>query len=139
MPPELHSTSISEAGTGTMRRELAGTPSPAHDHGHGASEASSTVGTNTSTSRPKSTVSSRPDPFPFDESELAEDADVAVQELGLISVRKRTLVSQANAAGVKPEDVQGRKGEEYRELMVREQRVRARLDEIERQRRDSQR
>ena len=139
MPAELHPTSIQEADTGTSRREPAGPPSPTNDAGFEASDTSTATVSGPGSSRPKSTVSSRPDPFPFDESELAEDADVAVQELGLISVRKRTLVSQANSAGVKPEDVEGRKGDEYRELMEREQRVRDRLDEIERQRKQGQR
>lgn len=48
----------------------------------------------------------------------------------MISLRKRTLVSRANAAGLDPENVQARKADEYRELLVREQRVRARLEEI---------
>ena len=68
------------------------------------------------------------------EAELVEEADAAVQELGLLAMRKRTLVTQANAVGKRPEDIEGRKGEEYRELVVREQNVRRRLDDIEAER-----
>ena len=72
------------------------------------------------------------------EAALAQEADAAIQELGLLATRKRTLIAQANAVGRRPEDVQGRKGEEYRELVVWEQNVTRRLDDIEAERRGTE-
>lgn len=68
-------------------------------------------------------------------NELAEEADIAVQELGLINLRKRALAVQAEALDSSPESMAGRKGEEYRELLQREKRIVARLEEIESQQR----
>jgi hypothetical protein len=68
-------------------------------------------------------------------NELAEEADIAVQELGLINLRKRALAAQAEALGSSPESRAGRQGEEYRELLQREARIATRLEEIESQHR----
>ena len=124
MPPELHSTHLQEAGTGTLRN---GMPASGARTGNQTSDATTVVGSATSGEDIIAPVESPS----FNDAELAEDADAAVQELGLISVRKRALINSAKTAGVGPEAVQGRKGEEYRELIEREVRVRARLDEIE--------
>ena len=70
------------------------------------------------------------------DAELIEEADVAVQELGLLAMRKKTLITQAKTLGKRPEQVEGRRGEEYRELVQREEKVRNRLDEIEAERRN---
>lgn len=69
----------------------------------------------------------------FSRDELAEEADIAVQELGLINLRKRALAAQAEAFDSTPESMAGRKGEEYRELLQREARIATRLEEIENQ------
>ncbi|KAJ6009877.1 hypothetical protein N7522_004893 [Penicillium canescens] len=68
-------------------------------------------------------------------NELAEEADIAVQELGLINLRKRALAAQAEALDSSPESRAGRQGEEYRELLQREARITTRLEEIESQHR----
>jgi hypothetical protein len=68
-------------------------------------------------------------------NELAEEADIAVQELGLINLRKRALAAQAEALNSSPESRPGRQGEEYRELLQREARIATRLEEIESQHR----
>ena len=62
--------------------------------------------------------------------ELTEEVDTLVSELGVISKRKKFLQAAAEAAKMKPEDVDGRKGEEYRELVLREGRVRTRMAEV---------
>ncbi|KAJ5312195.1 hypothetical protein PENANT_c011G04009 [Penicillium antarcticum] len=69
--------------------------------------------------------------------ELAEEADIAVQELGFINLRKRALAVQAEALKRSPESMAGRKGEEYRELLQREEKITARLEDIESQQRRS--
>ena len=63
--------------------------------------------------------------------ELTEEADTLVSELGVIQKRKKTLNAAADAAGVRAEDVEGRKGEEYRRLMSREVSVRKRMEEVQ--------
>ena len=67
---------------------------------------------------------------PVDAALASEEADFAVQELGLISMRKRKLAEQATAAGKSPEEMDGRPGEQYRELMEREVKLRKLLEEI---------
>jgi hypothetical protein len=67
---------------------------------------------------------------PVDAALASEEADFAVQELGLISMRKRKLAEQAAAAGKSPEDMDGRPGEQYRELVEREVKLRKLLEEI---------
>lgn len=67
-------------------------------------------------------------------SELAEEADVIVQELGLVNLSKKALTTQASAIGKRPDDVEGRKREEFKELLEREVKLKGRLEEIERQR-----
>jgi hypothetical protein len=71
------------------------------------------------------------------ENELAQEADIAVHELGLINLRKRALAAQAKALDSSPESMAGRKGEEYRELLQREARIATRLEEIESQHRST--
>ena len=51
---------------------------------------------------------------------IANEADLLVQELGLINMRKKALSGAAAAQGLKPEDVPGTRGEDYRELVERE-------------------
>jgi hypothetical protein len=67
--------------------------------------------------------------------ELVSEVDTLVSDLGVITKRKRALQESAEASGMRPEDVQGRKGDEYRELLGREQRVRARMEEVDGERR----
>ena len=67
---------------------------------------------------------------PVDAALASEEADFAVQELGLISMRKRKLAEQATAAGKSPEEMDGRPGEQYRELVEREVKLRKLLEEI---------
>lgn len=46
-------------------------------------------------------------------------------------MRKRTLAKQATAAGERPEDMDGRAGEQYREVMEREAKLWRFLDEMQ--------
>ena len=46
-------------------------------------------------------------------------------------MRKRTLAEQAAAAGKNPEDLEGRSGEQYRELLEREAKLRKLLEELQ--------
>ena len=129
MPPELHSTAIAEAGTGTW---------------HGSENQSQRRGADGSNTPMNSftAVKSTPDPPPLQPqssdpaSALAEEADILVQEMGLVRMRKKALTTEATAQGLQPENREGRKGSEYHELLSREQRLRERLDEIERERED---
>ena len=124
LPPEVDSTHLQELGVNSLQQGIA----PATEaHVTTTSDTSTVVGSSTSNEKPAAIMESSP----FDDTELEEDADAAVQELGLISVRRRALVNSAKNAGVAPEAVSGRKGEEYRELLERESKVRARLEEIE--------
>jgi hypothetical protein len=63
--------------------------------------------------------------------ELAEEVDLLVSELGILTKRRRALVASAEAAGVRLDALEGRKGEDLRELDAREQRVRSRLAELQ--------
>jgi hypothetical protein len=131
LQPELNSATILEAGSGIVQGKPLRSVGDSDSH-HGlrpatASETTSAVATCASQSLQASNSI-------VNDSELAEEADVVVQELGLISVRKRALTSQAQAVGRSPAEMESRKGEEWRELLAREERVRGRLDEIERQR-----
>ena len=65
------------------------------------------------------------------DDELTDEADTLVSELGVISKRKKALVAAAGTAGVKPKEAEGRRGEEYRELVQREERVRKRMAEVQ--------
>ena len=64
------------------------------------------------------------------DADLIAEADDLVQELGLITSRKRRLEKSALTTNTKPEDVEGSKGEDYRELLRREERLRRRMEEI---------
>ena len=77
-----------------------------------------------------STSATKPNQPPLDPSLASEEADFAVQELGLISMRKRKLAEQATAAGKSPEEMDGRPGEQYRELVEREVKLRRLLEEM---------
>lgn len=129
MLPELHPDPLSEAGTSSLTEpEMRQLKQQA-----GASKTS----TSTSTVVPSSSDQSFLQPFQTisaEASELAEEADVIVQELGLINLRKKALTTQASAIGQKPGDIEGRKGEEFKELLERDARLKGRLDEIERER-----
>jgi hypothetical protein len=129
IPTELHPNPISEAGTGTLTEpEMKQLKQQA-----GASKTS----TSTSTVVASSSDQSFLQPFQTisaEVSELAEEADMIVQELGLVNLRKKALTTQASAMGQRPEDVEGRKGEEFKELLERDARLKGRLDEIERER-----
>ena len=133
LPPELHDTAIAEADpnawkpkNGKSRRALV--------------TASSTSDSQSESKKPLMPIHSDADfatrviTTQSVETELVEEADAAVQELGLLAMRKKTLVTQANALDRRPEDVEGRKGEEYRELVAREEKVRKRLEDIEAER-----
>lgn len=69
-----------------------------------------------------------------DDEILASEADLLVQELGLISMRKKALVSAANTQGIRPEEAPGTRGEDYRELVQREVRLRGRIAEMDQRR-----
>ena len=63
--------------------------------------------------------------------ELTEEYDTLISEIGVISKRKKALNSAAVTAGVRPEDLQGRRGAEYQQLAQREEGVRARMAEVQ--------
>lgn len=121
LPPELNSSQIYEANGGHLKPLAEGV-------NRSTDPTSSTSATTTQGSSTAPLVQESI----FDDSELVEEADVAVQELGLVSVRKRALTSQAQAAGSTPTEMGGRKAEEWQELLQREKRIKARLAEIER-------
>jgi hypothetical protein len=127
MPPEMHPDTLVEAGTDTLTRQLI--QQLKQDAGNSQTSASK------STAVPSFSDQSQLNPLqatPAESTELAEEADVIVQELGLVNLRKKALATQAGAMKTAPEDVPGRKGEEFRELLGRETRLKGRLDEIER-------
>ena len=65
-------------------------------------------------------------------AELTEEADTLVAELGVIYKRRKTLTAAATAAGVvDPNDIEGRKGDEYRKLVTRERNVRESMAEVQ--------
>lgn len=131
LPPELHSTSanapwdydgpsltlppslrVEEKGTDTMRTE-------------------STPVTNDEETR---SAHLQTDSRRMDSPDWAGEADALVQELGLVSMRKKALRTEATTKGLSPGHLEGRKGKEWTELCVREERVRNRLDDIDRER-----
>ena len=133
LPPELHDTTIAEADPNAWKPKK------------GKSQRALVPASSTSDSQSDSKKALMPIDSDADfatratttqsiEAELVEEADAAVQELGLLAMRKKTLVTQANALDRRPEDVEGRKGDEYRELVVREEKVRKRLEDIEAER-----
>ncbi|KIX02679.1 uncharacterized protein Z518_08621 [Rhinocladiella mackenziei CBS 650.93] len=135
MPPELNSSEIVEVGTASIRKDGYHPIDHLFDSSQRDTTTSSPGTTAVASEQRNRDIPANASPADDDDAEeLAEEADVAVQELGLISVRKRALTSQAAAIGQKPEEVEGRKGEEFRELIQREERVRARLERIDRQR-----
>ncbi|KIX94220.1 uncharacterized protein Z520_09930 [Fonsecaea multimorphosa CBS 102226] len=126
MPQELPPNQTSEIMTGSLTEQrMKQLKQQAMD---------SNTSTSTSTAVPSSSDRLLNQNLSTEESELAEEADLIVQELGLLSLRRRALMTQASAVGKVPADVEGRKGEEYRELVEREARLKRRLDEIEHQR-----
>ena len=131
LPSKLNSGSVLEAELGTTQDKQFDSTGYGSNHPRSPCAIASEGTIAVSTSEPQSSHTSH---SILNDSELVEEADIAVQELGLISVRKRALTSQAQAAGRHPADMESRKGEEWRELLMREERVKARLDEIERQR-----
>ena len=116
-------------------------------------QGSSTSHTSTTLNNPSSTTANRPTrkPLPVSSTaisdlkpqppakapkaenhdELTEEFDTLISEIGVISKRKRALNSAAAAAGVQPEDLQGRRGTEYQQLTQREEGVRARMAEVQ--------
>lgn len=62
---------------------------------------------------------------------LAREADLLVQELGLIQTRKKALVGIASVQGVRPGQLSGSREDDYRDLLAREARIRTRLEEID--------
>ncbi len=97
--------------------------------------------------RPISKISRKPVPVPAQRStaglraskpqktenhdELTEEYDTLVSEMGIISKRKKALTAAAATAGVEPEDLRGRRGEDYSELMRREEKLRGRMTELQ--------
>lgn len=70
----------------------------------------------------------------YDEDLVAE-ADLLVQELGLIQARKKVLEKKSAAARAsKPEDGGETENEDYKELVSREVKLRKRMEEIEKER-----
>ena len=132
VPPELQSTDLVEAGTSTegeQQQQGLNENSDTSKSGIASSTAAASSfdpGTSRSPLIEQSTTTTS--------QELAEEADTVVQELGLVSMRKKTLQSEATAKGVAPEALEGRKGKEYQRLLGRESSLRERLDEIENER-----
>jgi hypothetical protein len=127
LPPELLSTPVSEAAVGTLTaQQLRQLKVQA---GHATSEVSGSTSTAVASSAGQSLAARAMSEQ--EATELAEEADVIVQELGLVNLRKRALASQASAIGQTPAEVEGRKGDEYRALVDRENGLKLRLDEIE--------
>jgi hypothetical protein len=131
MPLELHTNTMSEARVGTlteqqMKQQIKVSKTSISTSTVVPSD-SSQLPTNQSPLEPFQTIST-------ESSELAEESDVIVQELGLVNLRKKALSTQATAIGKRPEDVEGRKREEFKELLEREARLKGRLDEIESER-----
>lgn len=129
-PPELYSTELLEAGTATYRHEA-------------SEEGSSTAVLTASSSNNRNIQHHQPVWGPFQDmhstpgmgneeraESLARQADVLVQELSLITVRKRGLANNAQAA----ESLRDADADAYQELLQQERRVRERLDEIHSQR-----
>lgn len=130
MPPELYSTELLEAGTATYRHEA-------------SEEGSSTAVLTASSSNNRNIQHLQPVWGPFQDMHstpgmgneeraefLARQADVLVQELSLITVRKRGLAHNTQAA----EALRDADADAYQELLQQERRVRERLDEIHSQR-----
>lgn len=84
-----------------------------------------------STQQPNSPPFRAPHRSDTHNQELTEELDTLVSETGVISKRKKALTAAATASGIRPEDLEGRKGEEYNELLTREHRVRMRMNEIQ--------
>lgn len=68
---------------------------------------------------------------PSSDSYSAAEADLTVQELGLVGMRKRKLAEQAAAAGKAPNETGGRAQEQYEELMERESKLRRLLEDMQ--------
>ena len=126
--------------TGSALPELDGEPS-AYELGLGSlNEQERKALANRSTvqehsSRPDTiAAASQPPASAAIDEDLIAEADLLVQELGLIQARKKALQKSAAASKSKPEDVQGIKGEDYRDLIGREVRVRKRIEEIGKER-----
>ena len=147
-PPELHSTSITEVGSSTNTNTDTNTNSSTSGREHRIisrkpvsvsdpskhSRTLSAPAAVVSSSAPKQSNTLQPQQSSSTADELAEEADVVVQELGLVNMRKKTLTTEATTKGVQPEALEGRKGAEYQKLLKRESSLRERLDEIERER-----
>lgn len=72
---------------------------------------------------------SRPESSPVDISSAAE-ADLTVQELGLITGRTRLLTEQARTLGKRPEEVGRKTREQYLVAVEREAKLRALLEDM---------
>ena len=131
-PPELHSTSITEAETDTSSRPSRLISRKPISDPSDASQSTSTVVA--SSSKREEAQPLGPQQTTSTADELAEEADVVVQELGLVNMRKKTLTNEASSKRVQPEALEGRKGAEYQKLLKREGSLRERLDEIEQER-----
>lgn len=126
---ELSSAHIHEASTLEPKVDVSQPRSPGQESSTAPSLPLPISG---SSQTPESSVDASESTALFHESELAEEADLAVQELGLVSAQKRRLASQARAMNIEPADVEGPRGEKWGDLLIREQRLRAQLEEIER-------
>ena len=132
VPPELHSTSITGAGSSNSNQVSRSiSRKPIASTSTSSQPPATTPALSSDTSQP---LQSPQSPVPAEE--LAEEADVVVQEMGLVNMRKKALKSEATTKGIQPDALQGRKGAEYQKLLKRESSLRERLDEIERERTD---
>ena len=130
VPPELHSTSITEAGSSSSEQVSRSiSRKPIASTSTSSQPTTTTPGLSSETSQPIRSPQS-----PVTAEELAEEADVVVQEMGLVSMRKKVLKSEATTKGIQPDALAGGKGAEYQKLLKRESSLRERLDEIERER-----
>lgn len=146
--PELPHPSFASANTpwahsqeGYLPAELAHSPQESHQHlvGGGGPGQAATISSDTTDVAPSDGVTGAPqDPQRISHTHhdevVASEADFLVQELGLISMRKKALTNAATSQGIRPEDAAGTRGEDYRELVEREARLRGRIADMDRRR-----
>ena len=117
-----------ELGLGSLRDREKKALLQRSEYSEPGSQPSSTV-VASSSQRSKTAATATNEAEQYD-ADLIAEADDLVQELGLITSRKRRLEKSALTTNTKPEDVEGSKGEDYRELLRREERLRRRMEEI---------
>lgn len=148
--PELPHPSFASANApwahsqeGYLPAELAQNPKESHrllvGGGGGGAGQAATISSDTTEIPPSGSVTGALQDLPHmshnnHDDITASEADFLVQELGLISMRKKALINAATSQGIRPEDAAGTRGEDYRELVERETRLRARIADMDRRR-----